>query len=380
MEKTETKEFEKIKWKSILSNKIEEFSQVISDDNVFNEYFGIEYVEKISQKVKELSSINIKLGILYSLMMLSLFAAQYGKNIDFQALGYSFKNLDEIKEYLLLIAAIVSLVTSVFSAYEAYLKEIIKECLKKLSPEENVRGFYKHLFLDEPLDVFSSKPTGEKIYWHGVVGLLIGIFLLTILLFTISILVAFYFIQLSVIYDVYTNPFSGENRLSNFIVSIACLSIFISILIYILKIPMPIIDYGVYSKLEKLEKSDPEKYKELMMQRIKIKNIRETRLVIALACLIFIITFSIYSVFINPQLFNEFIGVIFISVFGSVSVMFLSLEANKHLQKYLYENYFNNKPDNSDDSYKEFKNLQYRIWFYRFFFPFAFSVLYLTTV
>jgi len=380
MEKTETKEFEEIKWKSILSNKIDEFTQVISDDKVFNKYFGVEYVEKISQKAKELSSITVKLGILYSLMMLSLFATQYGKNLDFRVLGYSFKNLAEIKEYLLLVAAIISLVTSVYSAYETYLIEIVKECLKKISPEKNVRDFYKHLYLNEPLDVYSSKPTGEKKYWHGVVDLWIGFFILAMILFLVSILVAFYFIQLSVIYDVFTNPISRDNHLSIFIVSVACLSILVSILIYTIKIPMPIVDYGVYDKLEKLKKDDPEKHKELMMQKTKIKNVRETRLIVALACLITIFTFSIYSIFINPQLFDEFIGVIYISVFGSIVVMFFSLEANTYMQKYLYKNYFKNKSSGSDEGYKGFKNLQRRIWFWRLCFPFMFSVLYLTTV
>lgn len=380
MDKNEKKEFEEIKWKSILSSKVDEFSHLITDDKVFNKYFGIEYVEKISQKSKDLSSINIKLGILYGLMMISLFATQYGKTLDFQVLGYAFRSLAEIKEYILLVAAILSLVTSVFSVYETYLQKIINECLKKLTPDENVRGFYKHLFLHEPLDVFSAKPIGEKRYWHGATDVLIGFILLAISLSLVSILVAFFFVQLSVIYDIFANSGLSDNRLSIVIVSIASLSIFVSILIYMLNIPMPVVDYGVYDKLEKLEKEDPGKYEQVMAHKIKIKNVRETRLIVAIACLIFVFTFSIYSIFILPQLFDEIARVIFVSIFGSAVVMFFSLEANSYLQKYLYENYFKNKPSDSDEGFNEFKNLQRKIWFYRVFFPLTFSVLYLTTV
>jgi len=380
MDKKEIKEFEEVKWRSILSSKIDEFSQLISDDKVFDGYFGIEFVEKISEKSNALSSMNIKMGIFYSLMMLSLFATQYGKNLDFQVLGYAFKNLAEIKEFILLVAAIISLVTSIFSLYVTYLQKIIGECLKKLAPEKDVRNFYKHLFLHEPLEVFSAKPVGEKRYWHGVVDLLLGFFFLAIFLFLISVYVAFFFIQLNVIYDVFTNPISEDNQFSIFIVSIACLSIIVSILIYMLRLPMPIVDYGIYDKLEELEKENPDKHKEVMSQKNNNKSIRETRLVVSIACLFFIFTFAIYSIFLNPELFDEIIRVTFTSIFGSLTVMFFSLEANKHLQQHLYEDYFKNRPNDSGERFKGFKNLQRRIWFYRFFFPFAFSAIYLATV
>ncbi len=378
MDKKELAEFEEIKWKSILSSKVDEFILLIADEDVFNKYFGLDYVEKISQKAKDLMSTNIKLGIIYSLMMLSLFAVQYGNNLDFQILGYSFKNLEEIKEYILLVSALLSLVASVFTTYHSYLQKIIEECLKKLSPDASVRDFYKHVFIHEPLDVFLGQPSGEKAYWHEVVGYFVGFFIVTLLLFIFSVIAGFYFIQFNVIYDVFENSSIARESFSIFIVSLSCLSILISVLIYVVQIPMPIVDYAIYEKLRDLEMTEPERYKAIMTQRIRLENTRETKLVIVIACSVFLFTLSIHAIFINPQIFENSISALFLTVFGSIFVMFFSLELNKPLQKHLYKHYFEIKPQDKHEVLKIFKSLQRRIWFYRIIFPFVFSAMYLT--
>ena len=377
MDKKELAEFETIKWKSILSSRVDEFSRLISNDDVFRKYFGLDYMEKISQKSKDLSSTALKLGILYSLMVLSLFATQYGKNLDFQVLGYSFKNLESIKEYILLISALLYLVSSIFSAYETYLKNIIKECLKKTSPDVSVREFYQHLFIHEPFDILKGQPAGEKTYWHNIVDYLVYLFFVALLLFYMSIFVGFHFIQFSVIYDVFTNSSAEENPFSMFVALFACLSILISALIFIIQLPMPIVDYSVHEKLKGLERDEPEKHRALMTKRTQTKNTRETRLISVIASLVFMLTFSIYSVLIDPEVFENIIGFLFTSVIGSLFVALFSLEANNLLQKHLYKKYFKSRSQGKEDSLSSFKNLQRRIWVYRLLFPFALSFLYL---
>ena len=62
-------DIKKIKWKTNLSRKIEQFREVISDDEVFEKYFGEEYVNRLSEKSQAINSLIIKLGVVYTILM-----------------------------------------------------------------------------------------------------------------------------------------------------------------------------------------------------------------------------------------------------------------------------------------------------------------------
>ena len=124
----------KIKWKTGLSKKIDEFSEIISDDEVFKKYFGEKYVEKLVNKSKELWKNILKLSVIYTILMISLFSSQNISGTEFEIFGFGFKNIGKMKEFLLFFAAITTIASAILVAYQKYIDALIKECLKKIVP------------------------------------------------------------------------------------------------------------------------------------------------------------------------------------------------------------------------------------------------------
>lgn len=151
------KQFEKTTWKSNLTRRIDSFREVINEGNNFEEFFGKEYIEKLTEKSARLNSLTIKLFIFYSIIMISLYSAQNLQDIELRILGYSFKNLGAYKEFLLFIGAIVTPISALVAAYTKYIDALIKECIAKIAPDENVRDFYKHIWVDSAADALFKK-------------------------------------------------------------------------------------------------------------------------------------------------------------------------------------------------------------------------------
>lgn len=113
---TDNDEFDKlrqVRWRTHLSNQLDEFCEVINNDVVFKKYFGESYVEKLTSKSKDITKSVIKLGVIYAALMLSLFASHNINQSGFEIFGYGFNNLGAHKELLLFWAVSISPITSV---------------------------------------------------------------------------------------------------------------------------------------------------------------------------------------------------------------------------------------------------------------------------
>jgi hypothetical protein len=108
----EIKKLRQLKWKTHLSNQVEEFSEVICDDKVFDKYFGESYIEKLASKSREITKTVLKLGVVYTVLMLSLFAFHKTPESEFEIFGYGFKNIGAYKELLLFLAVSISPITA----------------------------------------------------------------------------------------------------------------------------------------------------------------------------------------------------------------------------------------------------------------------------
>ena len=286
------KQFEKTTWKSNLTRRIDSFREVINEGNNFEEFFGKEYIEKLTEKSARLNSLTIKLFIFYSIIMISLYSAQNLQDIELRILGYSFKNLGAYKEFLLFIGAIVTPISALVAAYTKYIDALIKECIAKIAPDENVRDFYKHIWVDSAADaLFKKMKKGEKIHQHGFSVLLAAFILLILALILVTLLLASFFIQIVVIYDVYVNP-ATPGYINTFVIIFALSSILFSWLVSLVQLPMPEVDYSNYGKVANLEKEDPEKYKKLMDEISKEEAKKDAKSIILTSALTYLIAFS----------------------------------------------------------------------------------------
>ncbi|BCV37360.1 hypothetical protein TUM17377_26880 [Shewanella chilikensis] len=124
-ESDDLKQFKKTTWKSNLTRRVDSFREVINEGNNFEEFFGKEYLEKLTEKSARLNSLTFKLLIFYSIIMVSLYSAQNLQGVELRILGYSFKNLGYYKEFILFIAAIVTPVSALLTAYKKYIDALI---------------------------------------------------------------------------------------------------------------------------------------------------------------------------------------------------------------------------------------------------------------
>ena len=352
------KEFEKTTWKSTLTRKVEDFREVINHENNFDEFFGQEYLEKLTEKSARLNSTILKLIMFYSIVMLSLYAAQNLKDVELRILGYSFKNLGYYKELILFIAAIITPISAMMSAYKKYIDALINECLVKISPNEEIRDFYKHKWIDSPSDaLFKKISKGEKVREHGFTVLLIGALGLMLGLILITLLLATFFIQIVVIYDVAVNP-ATEGYINTFVIVFALSSILFSWLVTIIQMPMPEVDYSNYEKLSNLEKDDPEKYKAVMDEISKQKTKKDAKSMILTSALTYLVVFSTVS-YIWYGLTLQDIGVFLPKALpGAMFVMFFSNELLEKIHKLSYRWFFKSYPEASENRLKVFGKLQ----------------------
>ena len=345
-----------VKWKTNLSRQVNEFSEIIKDDEVFEKYFGEKYVEMLADKSKAITRTLIKLGVVYTALMLSLFASQNIGESEFEVFGYGFKNLSYYKDFLLLLAALISPISAILSAYQQYLKALIRECLKKIAPDASIRQFYSHLYMDEYFEGLISKNSETSIAPHGFVVLLLVIFLVIILFLFFTLLAGSVFIQISVIYDIATKP-ASSHYLNLFIVIFAIASILLSWLVTIMQFPMPEVDLSNYSKLFELEKQNPEKYKESMIKLGRENDKREALSTIVLSVIVYIVVFAGIALYWSSGIFNNVSSFLSKAMPGSFFVMLLSSELAKYLKRRGMAWFFQKYPDKSDHRLPAFKRL-----------------------
>jgi hypothetical protein len=346
-----------VKWRTNLSRLVSEFSEIIKDDEVFEKYFGEKYVEKLTNKSKEITRTIIKLGLVYTILMLSLYASQNTGGSEFEFFGYGFKNLEKYKEFLLLMAVVVSPVSVVLSAYQRYLLAIVNACLNKMAPDDIVRQFYSHLYLDGYFDGLIGKKSGGNTSQHGLFVFLLVAFVVTMLLLFFTFVVASFFIQISVIYNVAMKP-SSSHYLNLFVVLFSIVSILFSWLVGVLQFPMPEVDVSNYSKLFELEKQNPEKYKEAM-RRVASESARKDALsIIVLSVVIYISAFAGIAMYWFPDSLDNLSYFLEKAMPGAFIVMFLTSQLVRYFRKQGMSWFFRKYRDESSQRLRIFKKFQ----------------------
>lgn len=374
-EDEEITKLRQIKWRTTLSRRIDEFSEVIRDDNVFEKYFGERYVEKLSNKSKELLGAIIKLGLVYTVLMLALFASQRIDKAEFQVFGYGFKNLGHYKEFLLFLASTISPISAVLSAYRNYINALINECLKKLAPNTDARKFYAYTFIDGYFDGLTNKNTGPSSFRHGFAVLMATTTGLTLLFLLLTLLAGSFFIQINVIYDVVTNPASPK-YVNLFVVTFAIASILFSWLVSFLQFPMPEVDLSNSVKLQKIKKENPERYQEIMRKLARENAKKEELSRVILATVIYIATFTFVAVYWFPVSMDDLSVFLGMAMMGAFAVMFSSNEIVRYMSNGIWAWFFRKYPDESQGRSRIFARVKIMLISINVIVPFSASVAY----
>ncbi|MDF1587999.1 MAG: hypothetical protein P1P93_02415 [Gammaproteobacteria bacterium] len=364
-----------IRWKTHLSQRVQDFAKVISDDDVFEKYFGQPYVEKLTSKSKDITKLVFKLGVIYTALMLSLFASHNVSESEFEVFGYGFKNLGSYKELLLFLAVSISPISAILLAYQKYINALVTECLKKLAPDESTRKFYSFTFTDDYFDGLISRNSGASTYWHGSVKLLTVVFGFTLLFLLITLIAGSFFIQISVIYDVATKP-SLSQYVNLFVLVYAITSILFSWLISILQFPMPEVDLRNYSRLSELENNDPDKYKELMRKFSAESSKKEAISTIITSFVIYMSIFTAIVFYWHPSSLDDLTFILGKGMSGAFIVLFFSNELMGFIRKRVLAWFFRNYSEGVPNRLVMFGKVQKFLLFIRMIVPAVMSIGY----
>lgn len=346
-----------LKWKTHLSKQLEEFSEVISDDDTFEKYFGKSFVEKLAAKSREITKTALKFSVAYVVLMLSLFAFHNAPQSELEIFGYGFKNIGAYKELLLFLAVSISPIAAVMLTYQKYINALANECIKKLSPDERVRKFYSHTFFDGYFDWVASQKTSPSMYWHGFSVFMLALLGITLIFLIVTLVAGSFFIQISVIYDVATKP-ATSSYINIFVLAYAIASILFSWLLSINQFPMPEIDLSNYSRLAEIEKEDPDKYQKLMQKFAAEDSKREVRSIITSSVIIYMSIFTAIAVYWFPSTVDDlglFLGK---GMPGAFLVLFFANEIMGFVRKRILARFFRNHPDSDPDRLRAFGRVQ----------------------
>jgi hypothetical protein len=349
---SEIKALRRIVWRTAIAGRLERFAAVL-DDPAKQRHFAEPFLDRLSAKLDRLFRLQVILAAVYLVLMLSLYAAQDPKKTEFQILGYSFKNLGYYKELLLFVAALLTPTSSVVAAYHRYLGEIRKVALQKLIPEKDVRDFSAHVYFDNFLDPLLSERTVPHRKPHGVTMLLVAVFGMTLMTLALAIVAASFVLQISVIYDVATNP-SSTQFINHFIVAFSLGAIALSWMIGVLQLPLPEVDIEASMRLSKLQKQDPSKYQETM-KRIAVESARRERTwFLSSGVLVFASIYSIVAALIPVPPGADLWKLFLVSVPGLALIIFLSTTVAGGIKGFFYSVYFRRYPEGTDRELKKF--------------------------
>lgn len=342
----------RIVWRTAISGRLERFATLLNDPEA-QRYFDEAFVAKLSTKIERLFRLIFLLGAIYTILMLSLFAAQDPSKAEFQILGYSFKNLGYYKEFLLFAAALLSPLSSGISAYHRYLSELRKVALKKLFPNPEVLEFAAHIYTDGYADPLIKDSTAVHIKPHGFAVFLVAAFGIVFFAVLVALLASSFILQIAVIYDVANNP-SSSPFINRFIVAFSLGAIALSWLIGLLQLPLPEVDLGVYAKLEELRESDKQKYEETMKRLAVDSAKREQTWAIGSAVAIFVFTYSGIAVLLPSQEHQVLWPLLFKSLPGIVFAIIVATSGASKIKSAIYSSYFRHFPKGTDPEFKAF--------------------------
>jgi hypothetical protein len=341
-------------WRTAISGRVETFAATIADQTVFDKFFGVRYVEKLTDNINRIGKTELVVGLVFVVLMASLFVAQDSKNTEFQFLGYSFKNIAQHKEILLLVAAVLSPIAAVLSAYRRYLVEIRSECLKKIVPDPTVRSFYQQLYVRDYFDAIirdrgRTAPRGLTVF----LSVALAVFLVVL---GIALLVASFSLQVTVFYDVATRPASSK-IVNLFIISVSLAAILLSWVISLMQLPLPEINAAYYRKLDELKTTDPAKYDQAMRVALADSERKGRMLYFVGSLMAFMLVYAGTAVFYYPNKLDALGSFIVRALFGSLIVVLGANAATSKVRKLCYRWLFRRYPGESDERLRKFMQI-----------------------
>ena len=370
----EIKAINRIVWRTATSSRLKRFSEILEKED-FQKHFGEKFVEHIAAKIERLFRILLILGLAYTVLMLSLFVAQDAKKTEFEIFGYGFKNLSYHKEFLLLLAAAISPISAVLSAYHRYLTQVRTIALKKIFPDRDVLEFHSHIYAYNFFDPLLGDTRNPHRRPHRITTILAVTFAVVLLTLLVTFVAGSFILQIAVIYDVAANPASAR-YVNLFVVIFSLTAIGLSWLIGVLQLPLPEVDLSAYTALALLREKDKKKYDETMRRIVKKSAESERIWSIGSAIAFFLLTYLGIAAGIYPSALENFGSLIAKAVPGLILATLVATVIVSAIKRAMHRDYFRAHLGSSDKDLKVFSQLTKTLRVIRLGLPAIFSIAY----
>ena len=171
----------------------------------------------------------------------------------------------------------------------------------------------------------------------------------------VAVLVASGFVYFSVLADVLMHP-STSRWINLFVVGFAITAQLMALILYVLRIPLPYIDYSNSEKLTELEKNDPEAYKATLRVLGEESRKNETRIRLTLSIFGYVATYILITVFLSGMGTLQTTEFVVSGALGAVLAFIGSELLSPKIDTALMRRFFQRFPDPSDTGHiKPFK-------------------------
>ncbi|MFH4618447.1 hypothetical protein [Vibrio furnissii] len=355
----------RIVWKTAIRRHAEHFEKVLASGEAVEKHFSLDYLEKISSKSERFYSLSNKLSLIHLSLMVILYILQTNPKMEFEFGGYSIKNIGSYREFILLIAAAIAPVIAMQTAYKSYLDALIDKLIERGVQDENLRKFYRYAWLDRYFDSIAYTNREDNFTNHGATGVIVLSFVVVVLVIVLIYMIATTILQFNVIYDILNNP-SSPSVVNTFIVIISITLILVSILINVLRLPMPCIDLTYYEKLNKINEIAPGKYKSII-DELNRRDDRKEKFKVFVTVSIFYTIFYYNFIWFGVEGRNLIINILELVISIGVSY-FSSTTIYIAVKQYINTSYYK-KYIIEENDYNKFRNKKLIVTIFRYSIP-----------
>ena len=255
IEDDEIQAYSVLQWRTIGSMVQSQLRKTLDRREHINE-FSDEYIRSVGERWRELQRINLRLSLVLLALIVFMGTIQFGGIQEFTIAGLRVASNNASLAILALIAAVLLFLTSLFSLMETYYERVLRALSADKVDEEFV-SLYMLQFSWYGTPFLSGVWRNDGKQFASKAVLFLGLLLVTcVALFVFLLEVGQFYLFVSSLITIYQFPHLPL-VVNSMILLLAGFSIAVSIIGWILKAPLPYIDYSNLDRLRKLEESDP---------------------------------------------------------------------------------------------------------------------------
>lgn len=256
------------RWRSPITLRMERFAELQAKKK-YADLLGAEFMSALEKRLDLLEGRFYKgLAIQIPLFFMLAFSLL---NVDVKTtlLGFSVESAKSLREIVLFISIPVALVMAAFQLEQASVKEMLKASIRRVASSDP--DLTEFLEVRYGLSYFTSKPYGSLNFGSAQ---LIALILLILIVYALAalMLLAVTVVQIGNLREIYLHPNFSPAISKLVIVVVIVGDVALVLMAFLTTMVQPYQSMEDATKLIKLAHSDPEKFREIISQMVKVQR------------------------------------------------------------------------------------------------------------